>query len=90
MEEPGEDNSYRVEIILVRGGRIWLVDSALNPYEIGPYHLAAVGSGQDYAKGAAFAFKPTVKGHKQVVAVSVDAAIKFDRRCGGVVWLGTT
>ena len=71
---------YGQEMILATPGKVWSITAELSYIEIPKGLLWADGSGRGYALGAGYAFsgKP-----EAAVLVAIEAAINFDKSCGG-------
>lgn len=88
-DDAGGPQSFDTEILLARAGRLWALDASLTPTEVPPGELAAVGSGREYARGAAYALDAASLDYR--MHTSIQAAIDLEfATCGGepvVEWL---
>lgn len=81
-DDSGGPKSFDIEILLARPGRLWLLDASLTPIEVPPGEFMAVGSGREYARGAAHAL--SFASPADQVRAAVQAAIDLEyETCGG-------
>ncbi|MGQ9369044.1 hypothetical protein [Azospirillum sp. ST 5-10] len=75
-------------ILLARPDGVWAVGCDFSIMPVPADHLAAEGTGREYAVGAAFALAThAALSRRERLAVAVETAMAFDIGCGGEVWL---
>lgn len=84
--EDGDPQDYSVDIVMIFNKNIFRISSDFSVTAIPDFTLVAVGTGEPYALGAAYAAR--AKTCKEQVKTAVQAAIKYDPNCGGKVQLG--
>lgn len=82
--EPGPA-MHRMAALLARPGELWEMTADFGAMRVCPWELAAIGSGQDLARGAAFALGQKASG-LDIVSVSIRAAVYGDTGCGFEPW----
>lgn len=81
--EDGDPQDYSLEIIMVFNNDIYRISSDFSVTPIPDFTLVAVGTGEPYALGAAYAYRNRTS--KEQVKVALQAAIKYDPNCGGKI-----
>jgi ATP-dependent protease HslVU (ClpYQ) peptidase subunit len=84
-ESPGDPPAYDFSMLIARPGEVWELCSNLALIPIQPGKLAAIGSGRQYAQGAASALSHVGYGPRRVER-AVEAAIEHDQECGPPVY----
>ena len=84
--EDGGPEEFCYEMIIVDPERrVWLVDGSGAMLDMGS-QFAAIGSGAPYAYGAAFVYPG--HGGEAMVKNALAAACRYDRDCGGALFVG--
>lgn len=85
-DEGGEPQSYDVDILLIFNKKLFRLGSDLSVTEIPECVFVAIGSGESYALGCAFALRN--KGGREQIKQGIQASIRYDSNCGGRVVIG--
>ena len=80
-DDNGDPQTYSVEMIVIFESNLYRISSDLSVTEIPQLEFVAVGSGEPYALGAAYACRN--KNGKDRIKNALQAAIKYDPNCGG-------
>lgn len=88
-DNEGGPRTFPFSALLASSGKLWYMDSSMTPFAVRPHTLMAVGSGREYARGAAHMLRHGDP--ESMVRAAVQTAIDLDyEHCGGdpvVEWL---
>lgn len=73
-------------LLAKKEGPVWEIDSNLSVIDIPCNTLAAVGTGEDYAVGAAYILEGSCTARERLEK-ALETAVKFCIDCGGPLWI---
>ena len=79
---------YGGQFLLAGPNGLWEIDAALAIFPVAPGHMAAIGSGAEYAAGCAWGLNHTGVAMNPIDAITafVRCAIDHNADCGGTIW----
>lgn len=80
-DDGGEPQNYDIDILIIFKNNIYRVGSDFSVIQIPDFTFVAIGTGEPYALGAAHSSRN--KSGKELVRLSIQAAMHYDVNCGG-------